>query len=78
MFDGMIFQKRYEKASNVQQVEKHKLVDAICNQLFGLFGDTRKDRERVNKLFEILNGKKVSIYTSEDDRLVSISQQTVR
>jgi len=68
MFDGMIFQKRYEKASNVQQVEKHKLVDAICNQLFGLFGDTRKDRERVNKLFEILNGKKVSIYTSEDDR----------
>lgn len=67
MFDGMIFQKKYEQARlrSEEDCEMTELLDSICNQLVGQF-DSRKDRDRVNKLFAILNGHKVSIFPNDD------------
>lgn len=82
MFDGMIFQKKYEQARNRSEsnpaCETDDLLDSICNQLVGQF-DSRKDRDRVNKLFAILNGRKVSIFTNDDgsDRCRPIPQLSI-
>jgi len=80
MFDGMIFQKKYEQArlrSEDQECKMDDLLDSICNQLVGQF-DSRKDRDRVNKLFAILNGHKVQISNDDgSDRCRPIPQLSI-
>lgn len=72
MFDGMVFQKKYEKARQKKhenekkedELDMNELIDSICSLLVI---DSPKDRERVNKLFAILNGAKVPIFKHDNE-----------
>jgi len=70
MFDGMIFQKKYEQAH--RRVENDnlcgkKLNEQIINQLVGESMDSPKDRDRVFKLLAILKGQRVDIINNNDE-----------
>jgi len=72
MFDGMIFQKKYEQARVSSEHDKGfqitRILDAVCNQAIL---DSRRDRERVMQLFGVLCGHRVTeIYEqgSNNDR----------
>lgn len=69
MFDGMIFQKKYEQArvSNEQDKDSQisRILDTVCNQAIL---DSRRDRERVMQLFAVLTGHRVpEIYQSNNN-----------
>lgn len=72
MFDGMVFQKKYEKARQKKyenekkedELDVDELIDSICSLLVI---DSPKDRERVDKLFAILNGAKVPIFKYDNE-----------
>jgi hypothetical protein len=69
MFDGMVFQKKYEKARQKhyekdEDLDLEDLLKSICSLLVI---DSPKDRERVNKLFAILNGAKVTIFKHDQE-----------
>ncbi|CAG5094424.1 Oidioi.mRNA.OKI2018_I69.XSR.g13544.t2.cds [Oikopleura dioica] len=70
MFDGMIFQKKYEQARLSSQHEKGfqmtRILDAVCNHAIM---DSRRDRDRVMKLFGILSGHRViEVLNTDNDR----------
>jgi inhibitor of KinA sporulation pathway (predicted exonuclease) len=64
MFDGMIFQKKYSQAKG--ETDTNALLDSVCSQFAGNEHESRKDRDRVNKLFSVLNGDKLSFSTFND------------
>jgi len=70
MFDGMIFQKKYEQAQKKVENDNlcgKKLNEQIMNQLVGESIDSPKDRDRVFKLLAILKGQRVNIINNNDE-----------
>ena len=72
MFDGMIFQKKYEQARVSSEHDKgfqiSRVLDAVCNQAILA---SQRDRDRVIQLFGVLCGHRVTeIYEqgSNNDR----------
>ena len=69
MFDGMVFQKKYEKArlrKDEAGVDVDELLESICSSKDVVI-DSPKDRERVNKLFCVLNGQSVNLPKFDND-----------
>jgi len=69
MFDGMVFQKKYEKArlrKDEAGVDFDELLESICSSKDVVI-DSPKDRDRVNKLFCVLNGQSVSLPKFDND-----------